>query len=196
VSRARDARRSAWRVAGTLALALGIDGAAFAATTWLKLAADGVHDPASPALRFLQEPGEALAPLPRDTVGNQVNWMKALESGAIKPRSTIDAVAPPRMRHTEILLRNTANQPMVIFPHRQHTAWVDCVSCHSGLFEMKAGATKFTGMFRVLSGEKCGQCHGAVAFPLTECRRCHSVMRGSDAERAFDGKILRDTGGP
>jgi hypothetical protein len=61
---------------------------------------------------------------------------------------------------------------------------------------MKAGATKFTGMFPILSGEKCGRCHGAVAFPLTECRRCHVVMRGSDAERAFGGKILRDTGGP
>jgi hypothetical protein len=26
-------------------------------------------------------------------------------------------------------------------------------------------------------GEHCGRCHGAVAFPLTECTRCHSVQQ-------------------
>jgi hypothetical protein len=32
-------------------------------------------------------------------------------------------------------------------------------------------------MERILEGEFCGVCHGAVSFPLTECNRCHSVLR-------------------
>jgi hypothetical protein len=30
-------------------------------------------------------------------------------------------------------------------------------------------------MLAILEGEQCGQCHGAVAFPLTECTRCHAI---------------------
>jgi hypothetical protein len=26
-------------------------------------------------------------------------------------------------------------------------------------------------------GEQCGVCHGAVAFPLTVCGRCHNTPR-------------------
>jgi hypothetical protein len=29
-------------------------------------------------------------------------------------------------------------------------------------------------MVQILLGEKCGVCHGKVAFPVSECRRCHS----------------------
>jgi c(7)-type cytochrome triheme protein len=45
------------------------------------------------------------------------------------------------------------------------------------LFKSKAGATKQLNMFQILQGEYCGVCHGAVSFPLTECKRCHSVER-------------------
>jgi c(7)-type cytochrome triheme protein len=44
------------------------------------------------------------------------------------------------------------------------------------LFKTKAG-TSNVNMMQILSGEKCGLCHGAVAFPLTECQRCHSLPR-------------------
>jgi c(7)-type cytochrome triheme protein len=66
---------------------------------------------------------------------------------------------------------------MVRFPHRQHTEWLDCSNCHEKLFISKAGANKGVNMFQVLQGEYCGLCHGAVSFPLTECKRCHSVER-------------------
>jgi hypothetical protein len=46
----------------------------------------------------------------------------------------------------------------------------------------------------VLSGEKCGLCHGAVAFPLTECNRCHSVQRDSPAHLAFGKSLVREAG--
>jgi c(7)-type cytochrome triheme protein len=162
---------------------------------WLPIAKDGIHDAASPALRALQEPAEALAPLPRDTAGNKVDWMRALERGLIRPRASIDPGTTVRRRTTEVLLKNTSNAFMVRFPHRQHTAWIDCVSCHEGLFEMKAGATRLN-MLMILSGEKCGQCHGAVAFPLTECARCHSVARDSPAAAAFGGGLVREPGPP
>jgi c(7)-type cytochrome triheme protein len=68
--------------------------------------------------------------------------------------------------------------PAVKFPHRQHTLWLDCSNCHNGLFKDKIGANKFS-MVAILNGEQCGLCHGAVAFPLTECNRCHSVPNES-----------------
>jgi ribosomal protein L40E len=37
-------------------------------------------------------------------------------------------------------------------------------------------------MFAILQGEFCGRCHGAVSFPLTECRRCHSVPQNPPKE--------------
>jgi c(7)-type cytochrome triheme protein len=66
--------------------------------------------------------------------------------------------------------------PIVRFPHRQHTLWLDCVNCHDHLFKAETGATNFS-MLKILEGEQCGVCHGAVSFPLTECFRCHSVAR-------------------
>jgi c(7)-type cytochrome triheme protein len=64
--------------------------------------------------------------------------------------------------------------PAVRFPHRPHTLWLDCANCHEHLFKSKAGANKLS-MQKILEGEQCGLCHGAVAFPLTECNRCHST---------------------
>lgn len=144
--------------------------------TWLPLAKDGIHDPASPAISVLQEPREALAALPPDIVGNQVNWMKALDQGHIKPRSHVLKRVEMPHRDTEVILKNTGEMAMVKFPHRQHTVWIDCGSCHDELFKREAGATKMN-MAMILRGEKCGLCHGAVSFPLTECVRCHNVDR-------------------
>ncbi|HUS55503.1 MAG TPA: c(7)-type cytochrome triheme domain-containing protein [Thermohalobaculum sp.] len=73
----------------------------------------------------------------------------------------------------DIVFTETAGQPYVVFPHRQHTEWLDCANCHPAIFKAKRGANDF-GMLDVLNGEYCGRCHGAVAFPLTECKRCHS----------------------
>lgn len=161
-----------------LGLLLGLlSFAVLAATTWLSIAADGVHDPASPAVGVLQEPREALAALPPDTAGNKVRWMQALDQGHIQPRTNIQPETIVKIRMTEVLLKNTGEMPMVLFPHRQHTEWLDCNNCHEHLFKYKAGTTKGLNMFAILQGEYCGLCHGAVAFPLTECNRCHSVVR-------------------
>lgn len=141
------------------------------------LAKDGVHDPANPGLKMLQEPKDVLPSLPRDYVGNKVNWIKALRDGVIEPRTNILPGTPIRVEDLEVVLPRTGEMPMVVFPHRQHTEWLDCSNCHEGLFKYKAGTTKGLNMFAVLQGEFCGRCHGAVAFPLTECKRCHSRER-------------------
>ena len=145
---------------------------------WAPLDSDGVHDPVSPALTILQQPEEALSVLPPDPSGNLVDWVAALSTGAIAPRSQIYPDTTVNLLDDDILFDQTAAMPIVLFPHRQHTEWLDCSNCHDRIFKRGRGINEF-GMFSILEGYFCGQCHGAVAFPLTECKRCHSVPRNA-----------------
>ena len=164
-------------MAAGLTLALAGVGA-LATSPWLPLDKDEVHDPRAPGLALLQQPAEALAPLPRDTAGNMVRWVDALESGAITPRGSLLAEAAPRVLDDAFIISKFGSMPAVRFPHRPHTLWLDCSNCHDALFKAQAGANRFS-MTAILNGEQCGLCHGAVAFPLTECNRCHSVSNES-----------------
>ena len=129
-------------------------------------------------MAFLQQPAEALEPLPRDTAGNMVNWVKAIDSGAINPRTQLLPQTEVRMREDDLIIARYGSMPAVKFPHRQHTLWLDRANCHDQLFKPQRGANQFS-MTAILNGEQCGVCHGAVAFPLTECNRCHSVSNAS-----------------
>lgn len=141
---------------------------------WKPLASDNIHDPGNEALAYLQEPEDALSSLPKaEPGGNNVNWVAALESGAITPRARIDSQAEVRVLDLDIVMPDTAGMPAVVFPHKTHTEWLDCSNCHDKIFVAKTGANDF-GMFEILQGDYCGQCHGAVSFPLTQCLRCHS----------------------
>lgn len=148
------------------------------AQTWGRLRDDGLHDPKSPAVREKQEPSVALTELakvaPDPNVGNQIRWVKALETGAISPRTNLWPDTKIRVLDQDIYLDIGGSMAVVRFPHRQHTMWLDCSNCHDGIFKAEAGANPIT-MLQILEGEQCGVCHGAVAFPLTECGRCHSV---------------------
>jgi len=158
---------------------------------WPSLAQDGLHDPKSRAVKILQAPREALSRLTPDYTGNQVRWVQALEKGEIKPREKLRPQTEVRKLDQDIILDVKGGMPAVRFPHRQHTEWLDCVNCHDGIFKAQTGATKIT-MFNILQGEQCGVCHGAVAFPLTECMRCHSVGRagGKPPELPADVNLL------
>lgn len=151
---------------------------AASAAQWTPLARDQVHDPENPALKQLQEPSQALSSLPRDNAGNRVDWMRALNERVITPRAKLDADAPVRLREDDILLNLRGGMPIVRFPHRSHTQWLDCSNCHEHLFKSQAGANRLS-MFQILEGEQCGVCHGAVSFPLTECARCHNTARAA-----------------
>jgi c(7)-type cytochrome triheme protein len=183
------------RLAAVLLLAMFAAGASgqtakpapAAARKWDSLAKDGIHDPRSPAIPLLQEPREALAPLPAETSGNQVRWAEALRNGSIVPRSSLKPETKVRMLDTDILMDRYGSLPPVRFPHREHSLWLDCSNCHEALFKSKAGANNIT-MMRILQGEQCGQCHGAVAFPLTECLRCHNAPRAAGTQRLPSSK--------
>lgn len=160
-----------------------------AAQKWPPLAKDGLHDPRSPAIGQLQEPAEALAGLPPDTAGNYVRWVDALEQGVINPRTAVNPETQVRVRDDAIIVSKFGSMPAVRFPHRAHTLWLDCSNCHEKLFASQAGANRFS-MQKILDGEQCGVCHGAVAFPLTECNRCHSVSNAA-LRRGGGGNVSR-----
>jgi c(7)-type cytochrome triheme protein len=148
---------------------------------WMHLAETGLFDPANPDLKALLNPADALSVLPRrGNWGNKVNWMQSLEEGLIEPRSTLRAVGKLPRSDIVVLLNVKGGQPVARFPHKQHTAWLDCGTCHRGLFASVAGDTPLT-MLGILEGRHCGQCHGAVAFPVADCKRCHAVKH----EEAF-----------
>ena len=152
---------------------------------WSPLAKDGLHDmeglrdPAKPTAQLLQEPRDGLAGLPANPVGNMVNWVKALVIGAISPRRTRVApttgVEPEELvMDMDIMLNLNGSMPKVRFPHRAHTMWLACAKCHPAIFVPQKGANAIR-MEKILMGEQCGICHGAVAFPPTDCTRCHNV---------------------
>ena len=161
-----------------LAALFGVASLALAQTEWISLRKDGIHDPKSPAIKEkqLQEPGDALSKLPPDSTGNMVRWIDALQQGIIQPRPSLKPGVKAEILDQDILLDLKGSMPIVLFPHKRHTEWLACSNCHDGVFAKQTGGTKIS-MFQILAGEQCGICHGAVSFPLTECDRCHSVLR-------------------
>jgi c(7)-type cytochrome triheme protein len=61
----------------------------------------------------------------------------------------------------------------VIYPHEIHTYWLKCEVCHPQIFIPAKGQNNMS-MVGIVKGEWCGRCHNKVAFPLTDCKRCHS----------------------
>ncbi len=139
-------------------------------------ATDGIHDPADDQLHLLQRPSEVFSPWPKDPyrAGNGVDWMKVLAQGKIKPRWELDkaGTAPP-VFDLNIEFKVKGSTPDVIFPHGAHTRWLACANCHAGIFVPQKGANRIS-MEGIMRGQKCGVCHGSVAFPPTECARCHT----------------------
>lgn len=145
-------------------------------------AKDGIHDTANEATHVLQPPKVAYEGMPTTTFGNYVDWVKALDDKKINPR--YDRVNPkeePFVMDMDILRPVKASVPDVIFPHRQHTEWLHCSNCHPKIFIPQKGANQIS-MSAILLGEKCGVCHGKVAFPIqtASCGKCHSKPKPVD----------------
>jgi c(7)-type cytochrome triheme protein len=137
-------------------------------------AEDGIHDPENYGTSLLQAPRESFSLLPRAPSGNNVDWMKALNNGDINPRyDRLDDEAKPIVMDLNIVREVKGSMPDVVYPHKQHTEWLDCANCHPAIFIPQKGANQMS-MAQILLGEACGICHGKVAFPVSECRRCHS----------------------
>ncbi len=138
---------------------------------------DGIHDPENPATNLLQSPANAFEGLPRSQAGNYIDWVKALNDGHITPRfDAQDPNAKPTVIDMNIVREVKGSMPNVVYPHKAHTEWLDCSNCHPAIFEPRKGANQIS-MAAILLGEKCGVCHGKVAFPVAECRRCHSQKK-------------------
>lgn len=164
-----------WAVGLAALMMLSIDASGATASRWIPLAKDDLHDPKGPAITLLQEPSEGLGALPPDKVGNMVDWVQAITKGSINPRRVKNQLGDALpMLQTEIMMNKFGSMPKVLFPHKVHTMWLECSNCHPAIFEAKVGANNIM-MEKILNGEQCGLCHGSVAFPPTNCSRCHSV---------------------
>ena len=146
---------------------------------------DGIHDPASAGTSALQPPAASFDKLPRATAGNYVNWVGALSARQIQPRWEVKAPGEPTVMDMNIVREVKGTMPDVVFPHKQHTEWLDCASCHPAIFVPQKGANRMS-MASIVMGQGCGTCHGKVAFPISDCRLCHS--RSKDAARTASGR--------
>ena len=137
-------------------------------------AENGLHDPANEGIKMLHVPLEVYADLPRHQAGHRVDWVAALTDKKIAPRwDRTDAQAEAMVMDMDIVRVTRGSMPDVVFPHKQHTEWLACANCHPAIFVPQKGANQIS-MRAILSGEKCGVCHGKVAFPPSECGKCHS----------------------
>lgn len=138
---------------------------------------DGIHDRGNDGTYALLPPLTAYAGLPKSLAGNRVNWVEALETRKINPRwDRTDPKAEPDILDLDIVREVKGSMPDVVYPHKQHTEWLDCSNCHPAIFLPEKGANSIS-MAAIMLGEKCGVCHGKVAFPVSECRLCHSKKK-------------------
>ena len=140
-------------------------------------AEDGAHDPVNDGTHSLQPPLTAFGTLSKSNDGNRVDWVKSLNEQSITPRSDRnDASVAPMVMDMNIVREVKGSMPDVVYPHKQHTQWLDCSNCHPAIFVPQKGANQIS-MASILLGQKCGVCHGKVAFPVSDCRRCHSKSK-------------------
>lgn len=116
--------------------------------------------------------------MPKERFGNGINWEKAEEDGLIKPVDFLDGISLKKksltMQKEFSLSAKTEGIPDIIFSHKKHTVWNGCEVCHPDLFiGIKKGTTKYS-MPEIFEGKYCGACHATVAFPVTDCQRCHT----------------------
>ena len=138
---------------------------------------DGIHDPGLENNKLLNFPLDAYTDLPRNKAGNRVDWVAAIASKKIAPRWVLANVnAEPMVMDMDIVRVPKGSMPNVVFPHKQHTEWLACANCHPAIFVPQKGANQIS-MSLILSGQKCGVCHGKVAFPPSECSKCHSQKK-------------------
>lgn len=149
---------------------------------------DGIHDPSNPGTDLLQPPKEAFSALVSGKGGNYVNWVQSLAKGKITPRYDRD---DPKIAAVvfdlDIVREVKGTMPDVVYPHDRHTQWLDCSNCHPDIFIPEKGKNQIS-MAQILMGQKCGVCHGKVAFPVSECRLCHSKKKGARSKKEASKK--------
>jgi c(7)-type cytochrome triheme protein len=124
------------------------------------------------------EYGRFTEKLPKQAVGNLVDWEEAENRGLISPLDFLPGVSVPRAplkaQADFSILSRGAWMPDIIFSHKKHTQWNGCELCHPEIFPtVRKDSARYT-MFQIVEGQYCGACHRNVAFPLNDCEKCHS----------------------
>lgn len=127
--------------------------------------------PFAPFAKENRDPYVIMKDWPVDNDGNP-DWVKAFKEGVVNPREAIEDKKPVPPFNFDIDIPAVGAMPDVVFPHFPHTFWLDCGNCHPSIFVMKRGANPIS-MVKIVNGEFCGRCHGRVAFPISDCTRCH-----------------------
>lgn len=124
---------------------------------------------------------KSLSYLPEAHYGNRINWMRAIEEGLIEPATYLkdDSIQFNSKRSITIYSSWMYMYSNVQFPHESHGRWLDCTSCHTKIFNYESRTTDNLSMINILNKKFCGVCHGKVAFPINNCRRCHPAMKYS-----------------
>lgn len=147
------------------------------------LADDGIHDPDNPGLKLLQQPKDAFKPLEKSISGNYVDWVQSIKKGQINPLFDYqDPSKKPMPVDIKVVMEVKGTMPDVLFSHKEHTELLDCANCHPQIFVPQKGANQIS-MAQIMLGQSCGVCHGTVAFPVTECRKCHSQSDKAQAKK-------------
>ena len=116
--------------------------------------------------------------LPKARSGNGIDWEKAESENLIDPVDYLEGISikGPKLASVDdmALESKVEGMPDIIFSHAKHTVWNGCEVCHPEIFlGVKKGATQYS-MIDLFQGKYCGVCHDRVAFPQTDCQRCHS----------------------
>jgi len=127
-----------------------------------------------PVLETTLNRDSLLAMLPRDVTG-YVDWVAALDSGLMRPRSAVGGTRYTRSGGPRFGFDFAFAGPDTMFDarfrHSVHAEIIDCRQCHGPIFRYR---DEKINMVSILTGEHCGRCHGKVSFPVTTgCKRCH-----------------------
>ena len=155
---------------------------------------DGIHDAENEGTFVLQPPLEAYQGLPPSSIGNNIDWVKAVDEKKLQPRwDRVDSSEEPFVMDMDIIREVKASVPDVVFPHRQHTEWLACSNCHPAIFIPQKGANQMN-MSGILLGEQCGVCHGKVSFPVTtkSCKLCHAKAKPADWQPPLSDATLKN----
>lgn len=116
---------------------------------------------------------QAQAELPGHAMGG-VDWNEALEQDIIRPRHGTDSnAAQAPSFDLDFYIKGPSKAMDAWFPHSAHTQWLSCENCHGSIYRYRQQELKMADLY---AGKSCGACHGKVAFPVTQCKRCHIDM--------------------
>jgi c(7)-type cytochrome triheme protein len=121
---------------------------------------------------------DRLSGLPWAAGGNNIDWAEALKEGFIQPETYLkdDSVPIQSRKNLTISAGWTWVYSDAQFSHEVHGRWLGCSNCHPGIFTYEPEKTEGLRMLNILNKKYCGVCHGTVAFPINNCRRCHPTI--------------------